>query len=503
MSLVKRWFKKQDIALLKPQFHYINRKLAIQQQCFVALFENQLWVIFFKEPIFNDLTWLGYTLDQEFQIGQIQSDALNFYNQLIVESHQEDVESFTVKRTHQVLEQQSTDDNPVIQLVNQVLKDAYQKGASDIHFENTLQGLVIKSRIDGVLVETTNLLERTIAEHIISRLKVLAELDIAERRIPQDGRLTVKLEGQDVDLRISIMPGLHGEDAVLRILDKKALTQNDEPLNLKLLGFDKQTMVEIRQLALQPYGMMLVTGPTGSGKTTTLYALLYEQHDGQQKIITIEDPVEYQIKGTLQIPVNEKKGLTFARGLRSILRHDPDKILVGEIRDHETADIAVQAALTGHLVYTSVHANHALDVIGRFRHMEIDLFGFVSSLNGIIAQRLIRLNCTHCKQPIQQDPKLIEYSGIQESELNQYNFYQGTGCEHCQGTGYKGRQAIAEVLIMTDELRELMIQGIPIGQIRKVLQTQGMRFLRQQALAVVAAGDSTLQEINRVTFVER
>ncbi|WP_151779966.1 GspE/PulE family protein [Acinetobacter bereziniae] len=502
MSLVKHWFKREHISSLQPDFEYINQSLAVQQQCFAGWYEKQLWVVFLREPNFNDLAWLSYAFDQEFQIGQVPSDELSFYSFLISDTYTKAPVQLMSETTPQKLTPENTD-NPVIQLVNQVLMDAYQKGASDIHFENTIIGLVIKSRIDGVLVETKSLSERTVAEHIISRLKVLAELDIAERRIPQDGRLSVRLEGHDVDLRISIMPGLHGEDAVLRILDKKALTQNDEPLNLELLGFDSQTMHEIRQLALQPYGMMLVTGPTGSGKTTTLYALLYEQHDGQQKIITIEDPVEYQIKGTLQIPVNEKKGLTFARGLRSILRHDPDKILVGEIRDHETADIAVQAALTGHLVYTSVHANHALDVIGRFRHMEIDLFGFVSSLNGIIAQRLIRLNCTACKKPIKYDSKLLEYSGIQKPEINQYDFYQGEGCDHCQGTGYKGRQAIAEVLIMTDELRELMIQGVPIGQIRKVLQTQGMRFLRQQALAVVAAGNSTLQEINRVTFVER
>lgn len=285
--------------------------------------------------------------------------------------------------------------------------------------------MVIKNRIDGVLVENKAAIINVPAEHVISRLKVLAELDIAERRIPQDGRLTVHLDEYDIDLRISIMPGLHGEDAVLRILDKQALTQDDKPLTLELLGFDTQTMVEIRNLSKQPYGMMLVTGPTGSGKTTTLYALLHEQHDGQQKIITIEDPVEYQIKGTLQIPVNEKKGLTFARGLRSILRHDPDKILVGEIRDHETAAIAVQAALTGHLVYTSVHANHALDVIGRFRHMEIDLFGFVSSLNGIIAQRLIRLNCPHCKVRVQVDVETIQYSGISLEGSKVISFIKG------------------------------------------------------------------------------
>lgn len=503
MSLVKQWFGEKELENIKITQN-ISPDLAAKRQCLGVKLDNQLWVLFAKEVELKDLNWLGYIIKEPFNIAQIENKYLTKFL-VILNKYTNDLssEQQNIEQDVALLQPNTINESQVVRLVNTILSDAYQFGASDIHFENTADGLIIKNRIDGVLVENINLLMNVPAEQVISRLKVLAELDIAERRIPQDGRLTVHLDGYEIDLRISIMPGLHGEDAVLRILDKQALTQDDVPLTLELLGFDSQTMIDIRQLAKQPYGMMLVTGPTGAGKTTTLYALLHEQHDGQQKIITIEDPVEYQIKGTLQIPVNEKKGLTFARGLRSILRHDPDKILVGEIRDHETAGIAVQAALTGHLVYTSVHANHALDVIGRFRHMQIDLFGFVSSLNGIIAQRLIRLNCPHCEQPVQINEDVAQYSGISPKQLKEYNFYQGVGCNQCQGTGYKGRQAIAEVLIMDDELRELIIQSAPMSQIRKKLADQGMKFLRQQALAVVAQGQSTLQEINRVTFVER
>lgn len=499
MNFIEQWFDHADLTKIEPQPNWIDAQVMHQQQCLVAIYQNNLWVIFAREPVMNDISWLSYTIDEEFKVGQIKVEALSAF-----------LEFFSTKPQVSALDNDKknklsaiVEDNQVIRFVNDKVLDGYQRGASDIHFENTADSLVVKNRIDGVLVENTHSSQSISPEQVISRLKVLAELDIAERRIPQDGRITIKLQDHDVDLRISIMPGMHGEDAVLRILDKQALTSEDVPLSLELLGFDLDTMEKIRQLAKQPYGMLLATGPTGSGKTTTLYALLHEQHTGQQKIITIEDPVEYQIKGTLQIPVNERKGLTFARGLRSILRHDPDTILVGEIRDHETAEIAVQAALTGHLVYTSVHANHALDVIGRFRHMEIDLFGFVSSLNGIVAQRLIRLNCPACKQLIPVNPELMHYAAVPEEDWHLYHLHQGMGCDQCQGTGYKGRQAIAEVLVMNDELRELMIQGAPIGHIRKLLLEKGMRFLRQQALQVVAAGHSTLQEINRVTFVER
>ncbi|MFV5265390.1 GspE/PulE family protein, partial [Acinetobacter courvalinii] len=398
---------------------------------------------------------------------------------------------------------QNLPSNEVVNIVNDTIFYAYRKNASDIHFENDSHSLVIKNRIDGVLLQYKILNNKVLTEQIISRLKVLADLDISERRIPQDGRLVIHIQEQEIDLRISIMPGLHGEDAVLRILDKKSLTKNESKLSLSILGFNSVISEKIQHLSQQPYGMVLVTGPTGSGKTTTLYALLQEQHNSQQKLITIEDPIEYQMSGTLQIPVNERKGLTFAKGLRSILRHDPDTILVGEIRDKETAEIAVQAALTGHLVYSSVHANHALDVIGRFKHMEIDLFGFLNSLNGIVAQRLIRLNCEKCKQEVKITDKILSMSGLKLAELEKYNLQQGVGCKYCQGTGFKGRKAIAEVLMMTDELKESLLSGVPLTQIKHKLVKEKMIFLRQHALEVVAQGLSTFQEINRVTFIER
>ncbi|AXI01480.1 GspE/PulE family protein [Aquirhabdus parva] len=504
MSYSTRWFSTADLLAVVSNFTFIDRQTAIHQLCVAVRFDEQDWVIFGRIPTEHDLSWISYLTDQPFQVGQVQPEAMLSFMALL-NGQQNNLPNQKTGHSQNHISEQSLveEDSQIIRVVNTAIFDAYHKGASDIHFENNPEGLVIKCRIDGVLVETGKLYERTSAEHVISRLKVLAELDIAERRIPQDGRLSIQIQGRDIDLRISIMPGLHGEDAVLRILDKQSLTQGDEPLSLELLGFDVATMVAIRKLARQPYGMLLVTGPTGSGKTTTLYALLNEHHTGQQKIITIEDPVEYQLKGTLQIPVNERKGLTFARGLRSILRHDPDTILVGEIRDRETADIAVQAALTGHLVYTSVHANHSLDVIGRFRHMEIDLFGFVSSLNGIVAQRLIRLNCTHCSEPTQPDRDLIHFSGITLEQAEGFHFQEGKGCDECQGTGYRGRQAIAEVLVINDAVREMLILQEPISRIREYLLQSGMFFLRQQALAVVAEGRSTLQEINRVTFVQQ
>ena len=489
---IEHWFTEDELKTATIVFDRLNRVLAQKEQCIHAQIDKSDWVIFARKPTLKDLSWLTYNFSHGFKVGQFKAESVGFFTHL-----------FLMDKEYQKSDVPS--ENPeteVIGFVSKVLADAYHQGASDIHFENTVDGLIIKNRIDGVLILGESVQRKNYAEQVVSRLKILADLDISERRIPQDGRLTIHLEKQDIDLRVSIMPGLHGEDAVLRILDKQALTQEHEPLSLELLGFDQQSMMQIRHLAQQPYGMVLVTGPTGSGKTTTLYALLHEQHSEQQKLITIEDPVEYQIKGTLQIPVNERKGLTFAKGLRSILRHDPDTILVGEIRDRETAEIAVQAALTGHLVYSSVHANNALDVIGRFRHMEIDLFGFLNSLNGIIAQRLIRLNCPKCSVAIPFDEMATHEAGVIRDK-SRFHLYKGSGCDYCQGTGYKGRKAIAEILLMTDELRELLLNGTPMSQIRKKLQQENMIFLRQQALAIVAQGQTTFQEINRVTFIER
>jgi general secretion pathway protein E len=396
----------------------------------------------------------------------------------------------------------SGDTSPVVKLVHSTLYDALRTGVSDIHMETVASGLVIKYRIDGVLIQVGTVEGREVAEQVLSRIKVVSELDIAERRIPQDGRFKVSMRGREVDLRVSIMPSIFGEDAVLRILDKQALADQVSGLRLDYLGFDDETIGLLRQLASKPYGMLLVTGPTGSGKTTTLYAAISEINHGQDKIITIEDPVEYQLPGVLQIPVNEKKGLTFARGLRSILRHDPDKIMVGEIRDPETAQIALQSALTGHLVFTTVHANNVFDVIGRFMHMGVDLYNFISAVNGILAQRLVRINCPHCMVPVEPDAALLADSGLTRDAVKDFRFMAGNGCGHCRGTGFKGRKAIAELLYLNDKVREMIVARQPVRLIKEAAHRNGTRFLRDAALDLVRSGETTLQEINRVTFVE-
>ncbi|MDN7859525.1 GspE/PulE family protein [Burkholderia cepacia] len=392
------------------------------------------------------------------------------------------------------------DESQVVRLVNSTLYDAHRNRVSDIHFENSPRGLAIKYRIDGVISTARILPDPTISEQVISRLKVMAELDIGEKRIPQDGRFSVSIEPREVDFRVSIMPGLFGEDAVLRILDRQSLTTDMAQLNLDMLGIDEPTRQVMRRLANQPYGMLLVTGPTGSGKTTTLYATLSEIKRGDDKIITIEDPVEYQLDDILQIPVNEKKGLTFARGLRSILRHDPDRILVGEIRDRETAEIAIQAALTGHLVYTTVHANNVFDVLSRFRHMQIDPYSFVTALNGVVAQRLVRLNCTHCAVPVMPDEALLRDSRVTRGQLADGTLMKGTGCANCRGNGYRGRCALAEVLVLDDPLREAILQQMPTSRLKEMARQRGMRLMREQAIEAVKHGQTTLEEINRVTF---
>jgi general secretion pathway protein E len=393
------------------------------------------------------------------------------------------------------------DASPVVKLVSSTLYDALKTGASDIHVETLAAGLAIKHRIDGVLVAVGQVAGLEMAEQVLSRIKVLAELDIAERRVPQDGRFKVAIQGRAIDVRVSVMPSIYGEDAVLRILDKQALTDQLAGLRLDALGFDPPVIARMRALALKPHGMLLATGPTGSGKTTTLYAVLSEIHDGQEKVITIEDPVEYQLPGVLQIPVNEKKGLTFSRGLRSILRHDPDRILVGEIRDPETAEIAVQAALTGHLVLTTVHANNVFDVIGRFTHMGVDPYTFAAAMNGIVAQRLLRRVCGDCAVDDHPDDALLAASGLTREAVRGWHFRRGRGCGRCRGTGYRGRRAIAEVLVLDDEMREAIVRGDSPRALREAAARHGTRFLREAALDCVRHGESTLQEVNRVTVV--
>ncbi len=401
------------------------------------------------------------------------------------------------------IEKLTADTSPIIRLIDSTLYDALNKRASDIHIESNADGVIIKYRVDGVLFKATEQLDGRFQGPIISRIKVMSELDISERRIPQDGRFKVRLGGKSIDFRVSIMPSIFGEDAVIRILDKEAIANDLQGLTLESLGFTSHELVRFRRMVREPYGMVLVTGPTGSGKTTTLYAALSEINSDEEKIITIEDPVEYQVKGVVQIPVNEKKGLTFARGLRSILRHDPDKIMVGEIRDPETAQIAVQSALTGHLVFTTVHANNVFDVLGRFLHMGIDAYNFVSCLNCVAAQRLIRRNCPHCTKPVKYDRKVLEESGLSYKKYGQVEFMAGEGCEECHGTGFHGRSAIMELLDMNDELRELIVAKAPVSQLKQAARKSGTVFLRDAAIEKLVQGLTTLPEINRVTFVEQ
>ena len=392
--------------------------------------------------------------------------------------------------------------SPIIKLVDTIIYTAMESRASDIHIETRDTAVHVKYRIDGALYEKVEPISLDYHQTLISRIKVMSELDIAERRVPQDGRFRVRYKGRNVDFRVSVMPTVHGEDSVIRILDKEQINESFKNLNLDVVGFDEGDLRRFRHYIAEPYGMVLVTGPTGSGKTTTLYAALNEIRNEEDKIITIEDPVEYQLHGITQIPVNEKKGLTFARGLRSILRHDPDKIMVGEIRDTETAQIAIQSALTGHLVFTTVHANNVIDVIGRFLNMGVEPYNFVSSLNCVLAQRLIRMLCEVCKRPHQpSDAELIE-SGLRPDEHRGQVFYMSVGCDACNHTGYRGRTAIHELLDLSDNIREMIIERRPGSEVRRAAEREGLRSLRESALRKVFAGVSTLHEINRVTFVE-
>src|SRR5215203_5695253 len=400
------------------------------------------------------------------------------------------------------VEKLTADQSPVIRLVDTTLYNAIQRRASDIHIETQDDAVYVKYRVDGVLQPAMRPIDKRFHSTIISRIKVMAELDIAEKRVPQDGRFKLRLPDKTIDFRVSVMPSVHGEDAVIRILDKESISEQFRELRLDILGFPEDELRRFRKYIAEPYGMVLVTGPTGSGKTTTLYGALSEIKSVEDKIITIEDPVEYQLKGITQIPINEKKGLTFARGLRSILRHDPDKIMVGEIRDPETAQIAIQSALTGHLVFTTVHANNVLDVLGRFLNMGVEAYQFVSALNCVLAQRLVRNICIHCKRPATVSGAMLQESALDPALEHSGLFFQGAGCMECGGTGYRGRTAICELLDLTDNIRELILGRRPTSEIKKAARDEGMRFLRESAVEQVLKGITTLREVNKVTFVE-
>ena len=425
---------------------------------------------------------------------RVLEEASESFHMEIIREDEEGEETLSIDRL-------TDTSSPIIRLVDSAVYNALNRRASDIHIETRDEEVVIKYRIDGALTRAMKPIPKAHHSEIISRIKVMAELDIAEKRVPQDGRFRLKIKGRRIDFRVSIMPSIHGEDAVIRILDKESISERFTELRLDILGMAEAEVKRIRRFIHEPYGMFLVTGPTGSGKTTTLYAALSEIYNEEDKIITIEDPVEYQLVGITQIPINEKKGLTFSRGLRSILRHDPDKVMVGEIRDAETAQIAINAALTGHLVFTTVHANNVIDVIGRFLNMGVEPYNFVSSLNCILAQRLIRSICAFCKKPYRADAALLEDSALDPIRYREHTFYRGEGCIQCAGSGYKGRQAISELLGLSDEIREMLIERRPAVEIKKAAKDSGMAFLRESAVEKALSGQSTLEEINRVTFV--
>jgi type IV pilus assembly protein PilB len=440
---------------------------------------------------------VGDLLKRTEQSQRVLDQATEGFTLQVVDEEEDSEENITMEKLTA-----DTGGSPVVKLVKTVIFTALERRASDIHIETRNSEVVVKYRIDGVLQFAMQPLAKEWHATILSRIKVMSELDIAERRVPQDGRFRVRYKGRFVDFRVSIMPSVHGEDAVLRVLDKETLSEKFRNLTLDVVGFDSAEVSEFRKYIHEPYGMVLVTGPTGSGKTTTLYAAINEIKNDEDKIITIEDPVEYQVRGITQIPVNEKKGLTFARGLRSILRHDPDKIMVGEIRDQETAQIAINSALTGHLVFTTVHANNVTDVIGRFINMGVEPYNFVSALNCILAQRLVRVVCESCKKKVTYPPAVLKESGLDPAEWGSFQFSEGTGCLECSGSGYRGRTAITELLDLSDHIREMIINRRPTSEIKRAARDGGMLFLRDSALRKVRAGMTTLREINKVTFIE-
>ena len=500
----------QAMALLDPAFDLIDYAEAVKRGCLA--FRDQAVVVVVVSDPFNDalLAWCVEHLATEHELRLAHASDITAF----LARHEDSMRAIdTALPTRELHASTGTEledlsirsigegTSVVVKLVHSTLYDALKGGVSDIHVESNLSGLVIKYRIDGTLTHVGTIEGRDLAEQVLSRLKVMSELDIAERRIPQDGRFRVRALGREIDFRVSIMPSIHGEDAVVRVLDKRSLADQVTGLRLDVLGFDDATLLAFRRMARDPYGLLLVTGPTGSGKTTTLYAAISEINHGHDKIITIEDPVEYQLPGVLQIPVNEKKGLTFARGLRSILRHDPDRIMVGEIRDPETAQIAIQAALTGHLVLSTVHANNVFDVIGRFTHMDVDPYSFVSALTGVLAQRLVRMSCVHCSEPVTVSPQALSESLIDARRIEGRVLKAGCGCGRCRGTGYKGRRAVGELLMLDDALRELIVARAPVRQIKEAARHNGTRFLRDAAVELFLGGHTTLDEVNRVTLV--
>jgi general secretion pathway protein E len=504
-----RFIPAEELALLEPDFSLLPPAEATRRNCVVVREEQQLIAVF-TDPFDQELRgWLEVRISEPLEWALAareelanlivrRAEALRAIDSVLPATQaaarsEEGVDNLSYVRI-------SEDTSPVVRLVHSTVYDALRAGASDIHLESSAIGVTVRYRLDGVLVDIAAVRGVELAEQIISRIKVMSELDIAERRVPQDGRFKIAVNGRPIDFRVSIIPSIFGEDAVLRILDKQALTKMSG-LRLDVLGFDGHIVTQLRRLSALPYGMLLVTGPTGSGKTTTLYAAISETQTGRDKIITIEDPVEYQLAGVLQIPVNEKKGLTFARGLRSILRHDPDKIMVGEIRDPETAQIAIQSALTGHLVFTTVHANNVFDVVSRFVHMGVDSHGFVSALSAVMAQRLVRIVCEQCSEAYMPARELLEESRLSVVLTASFKFRKGRGCGHCRGTGYHGRKAVGELMVLNDEIREAIVSRVPVRQLKELARQAGVQLIRSAALELVRHGQTTIEEVNRVTIM--
>ena len=509
-ALDYRFVGAEELSMLEPAFDILPPSEATRRHCAVVRSSGALLAIV-ADPLDSALrSWLetrtsevlDWAVAAHHELANFiarRAEALRAIDSVLSQAEAEG--SATAGPDNLSYVSISEDSSPIVRLVHSTVYDALRAGASDIHLESTANGLNVRYRIDGVLVNIATVSGMAVAEQVISRIKVMSELDIAERRVPQDGRFSIALDRRPIDFRVSVIPSIFGEDAVLRALDKQALTERLHGLRLDVLGFDMRVVTQLRRLSSLPYGMLLVTGPTGSGKTTTLYAAISETQTGSDKIVTIEDPVEYQLQGVLQIPVNEKKGLTFARGLRSILRHDPDKIMVGEIRDSETAQIAIQSALTGHLVFTTVHANNVFDVVSRFTHMGVDTYSFVSALSGVLAQRLIRVVCEQCAERHVPSRQLLEESQLSVAASAAYNFTIGRGCQHCRGSGYRGRKAIGELLVLNDELREAIINRAPVRQLKELSQKGGVRLIRSVALDLVRRGETTLEEVNRVTVM--
>jgi general secretion pathway protein E len=504
-----RYISDQELAALAPDFSLLPPAEATRRSC-IIVHEGQQRLAVFSDPFDDTLRgWLELRVAEPLEWalaarGELanliarRAEALRAIDSVLPATQaaarsEEGVDNLSYVRI-------TEDTSPVVRLVHSTVYDALRAGASDIHLESTAIGLTVRYRLDGVLVDIAAVRGVELAEQIISRIKVMSELDIAERRVPQDGRFKIAVNARPIDFRVSIIPSIFGEDAVLRILDKQALTKMSG-LRLDVLGFEGNIIEQLRRLSTLPYGMLLVTGPTGSGKTTTLYAAISETQTGRDKIITIEDPVEYQLPGVLQIPVNEKKGLTFARGLRSVLRHDPDKIMVGEIRDPETAQIAIQSALTGHLVFTTVHANNVFDVVSRFVHMGVDSHGFVSALSAVLAQRLVRIVCEQCSEAYMPPRELLEESRVPVSVSALFRFRKGRGCGHCRGTGYHGRRAVGELMVLNDEIREAIVNRVPVRQLKELARQAGVQLIRTAALELVRRGLTTIEEVNRVTVM--